>query len=53
MLITSKPKVHQPIVYVLHRGVLRQVADQCLDGFLQFRVEGIIGKVVGLDVGFH
>jgi hypothetical protein len=48
-----KTKYHQSIVYVLCRSVLRQMADHCLDGFLQFWVEGIIRKVVGLEVGFH
>jgi hypothetical protein len=47
-----KTEGHQPIVYILHRGVFRQVADHCVDGFLRFQVEGIIVKVVGFKVAF-
>jgi hypothetical protein len=51
-LITSTV-VLQAIGCVLRRGVLRQVVDHCLEGFLLFRVEGILGKVVGFELGFH
>jgi hypothetical protein len=40
-------------VCVHRRSVLRQVAVHCLDGLLRVRVEGIIRKVVGFEVGFH
>jgi hypothetical protein len=48
-----KTEVYQPLGYVLCRGVYRQVSDHCLDGPFRFRVEGVVGQVIGFEVAFH
>jgi hypothetical protein len=51
-LMTSKPRSTSPSA-MSFTGVYRQVWEHCLDGPFRFRVEGVVGQVIGFEVAFH